>query len=388
MVKEIEDIGIVECFEDLEDPRRSQGQRFKLTELIVMSITAVLCGADSFGSIERFVEAKEEWFKKFFELKHGIPSKATFARIFTALDSRAFEEAFSSWVRKVKATVDEEVIAIDGKTLRHSFDTSANASPIHLLNAFSVENGLVLGQLKVDSKTNEITVIPKLLERLLLKGVTVTIDAMGCQKEIAKQISEQGGDYVLGLKGNQGLFHKNVKSFLDEAISQNDKKLEYYESLIEKGHGRIEKRKIWLLPVLEKDISEKIFDNAGAWTKLGSVIAIETERLNLKTEKITKERRYYISSHKADPERLLKIIRSHWAIENSLHWVLDMTFNEDASRIRRKYAAENFSLLRKITLNLIKLDGSKYNLIGKRQVSGWNDDFREQIIFQKFPKIS
>lgn len=361
MVKEIEDIGIVECFEDLEDPRRSQGQRFKLTELIVMSITAVLCGADSFGSIERFVEAKEEWFKKFFELKHGIPSKAT---------------------------IDEEVIAIDGKTLRHSFDTSANASPIHLLNAFSVENGLVLGQLKVDSKTNEITVIPKLLERLLLKGVTVTIDAMGCQKEIAKQISEQGGDYVLGLKGNQGLFHKNVKSFLDEAISQNDKKLEYYESLIEKGHGRIEKRKIWLVPVLEKDISEKIFDNAGAWTKLGSVIAIETERLNLKTEKITKERRYYISSHKADPERLLKIIRSHWAIENSLHWVLDMTFNEDASRIRRKYAAENFSLLRKITLNLIKLDGSKYNLIGKRQVSGWNDDFREQIIFQKFPKIS
>jgi predicted transposase YbfD/YdcC len=377
MAKEIEDLGIVEFFKDLEDPRRAQGQRFSLKALIVMSITAILCGADSFESIELFVEVKSEWFKKFFDLKHGTPSKATFGRIFAALDSLAFEECFSNWVKAIKKETEQEVIAIDGKTLRGSH--SKNSSPIHLLNAFSVENGLVLEQLKVDSKTNEITAIPELLNRLLLKGVTVTIDAMGCQKEIAKKIVEKDGDYVLGLKGNQGKFHKDVKDFLDTAINAANSTLKFHETKPEKGHGRIEKRKIWLASVL--DLDETLFNNIQNWSKLGSLIAIEAERTNLKTGKTTKERRYYISSHKDDPEGLLKIIRSHWAIENSLHWVLDMTFHEDASRIRKKNAAQNFSQIRKLTLNLLKLESSKCSLVNKRLKAGWSADFREKLLF-------
>ena len=377
MAKEIEDLGIVEFFKDLEDPRRAQGQRFSLKALIVMSITAILCGADSFESIELFVEVKSEWFEKFFDLKHGTPSKATFGRIFAALDSLAFEECFSNWVKAVKKETEQEVIAIDGKTLRGSH--SKNSSPIHLLNAFSVENGLVLEQLKVDSKTNEITAIPELLNRLLLKGVTVTIDAMGCQKEIAKKIVEKDGDYVLGLKGNQGKFHKDVKDFLDTAINAANSTLKFHETKPEKGHGRIEKRKIWLASIL--DLDETLFNNIQNWSKLGSLIAIEAERTNLKTGKTTKERRYYISSHRDDPEGLLKIIRSHWAIENSLHWVLDMTFHEDASRIRKKNAAQNFSQIRKLTLNLLKLESSKCSLVNKRLKAGWSADFREKLLF-------
>lgn len=383
MVKNIEDIDLVNSFDDLEDPRRDQGKRHKLSTVVIMSICAILCGANSFGSIERFVIAKLDWFKKFFELEHGAPSKATFARVFASLNASEFEKCFRLWVAKLTEEGDREVISIDGKTIRGSHDKPLDQKAIHMVSAFASKSGLVLAQEKVDSKTNEITVIPELLDSLSVEKSIITIDAMGCQKAIAEKIVSLSADYILGLKGNQGLFHKNIQSFFEKGLEQGfSQKSDFYESGIEKGHGRIEKRRCYSVQITETDISDKIFDNVVAWSGLQSVILVESERTNLSTGKTSVEKRFYISSLKSNAKLALNSIRDHWAIENSLHWVLDVTFNEDASRIRKKNATENFSVLRKFTLNLIKLDSSKkMSLIGKREFAGWNDAFRELLLF-------
>ena len=324
----------------------------------------MISGAESWRDLVEYGKVKSSFLKQYFPYKHGIPSKNTFYRFFAALKPESFKTCFISWVKSLKL-VDNEVIAIDGKTLRHSFDKGKCQSAIHMVSAFAAKTGIVLGQEKVDDKSNEITAIPKLLDLLDIKGAIITIDAMGTQKKIAEQIINNGGDYILALKGNHATLHEEVAEFLQE----NKDQVHCMKAQdIDCEHGRIETRNC----VATEEIGwlDKL-----KFPGQKSIFCIESVReINNVT---TTESRYYISSLPANPVKLNSAIRNHWSVENCLHWVLDMTFNEDNSRIRLENAAENMAIIRHTVLNLLKLAKPKFkkdmSLKGLRKKAGWDD---------------
>jgi predicted transposase YbfD/YdcC len=340
----------------------------------VITICAVICGADNFVEIAEYGREKEEWLKTFLELENGIPSVDTFERIFARLKPEALQICFISWMEAVHESIEGEFINVDGKTLRGAKEAGNKRSLIHMVSVWSASQHLVLGQRKVDEKSNEITAIPSLLKTLSLRGCVVSIDAMGCQTEIANTIIEQGGDYVLALKGNQGNLHGDVQELFTSSCEQNFKNVEHqFHETVEKGHGRIETRRYWTMGNTEYLIG------AEKWKNLRSVGMVESHRTINGTT--STERRYYLLSLDNDVHKFTESVRNHWSIENQLHWVLDVGFNEDASQCCRGYSAENLAVIRHIGLNLLSRDKkTKVGVKAKRLKAGWNNDYLKTIL--------
>lgn len=349
----------------ITDPRMERTQAHSFSDILMIGVCALLSGAEGFVEFERFGKAKREWLSTFLKLPNGIPSHDTFGRVFALLDPRQFSECFTKWTGGLRKSFKQEIVAIDGKTLRRSHDRAKGCAPIHMVSAWARENGMVLGQCKVDSKSNEITVIPELLRALDLAGCIVTIDAMGCQKQIAKDICTAQADYVLALKGNQPTLHGEVESFLEDVEANDfaDVPHDFVET-IEKGHGRRDTRRYWICGETQWLTSHS------QWENLRSIGMVESTR---EIEgKLTTERRFYICSIAPDAKTFARAVRGHWAIENSLHWSLDVSLNEDQCRVRVGHAAENFAILRHLALNILKADTTiKVGIKAKQKCAGW-----------------
>ena len=366
MQKQHPKLNLITILKEVPDPRLDRRKLHALSDVLCIAICALLCGADSFEDMEAFGEAKSDWLETFLELPHGIPSHDTFNRVFAALDPQRFLDCFLRWTQSLRAAVAEEIVALDGKALRRAINQGD--CPKVVVSAWAADNGLALGQLKVHDKTNEITAVPQLLRVLELAGCIVTLDAMGCQKAIAKEIQEADAEYVLALKGNQGRTHAEIKSYLDDAIARGAKELAFVET-VDKGHGRLEVRRYWQSGRLDW------FEDRSGWEGLQSVGVVESERES--NGERTVERRYYLSSLSVEVERFSRAVRGHWAIENQLHWVMDVLFKEDQSRARSGYAAENLATLRRWALNLIKCDQekTKRSLKGRMKTAGWDNRY-------------
>ncbi|QJB43532.1 ISAs1-like element ISAsp2 family transposase [Dolichospermum flos-aquae] len=368
-------ITIVDHFKDLEDKRVERTKRHKLIDIVTIAICAVICGVDSWVLMEAYGKKKEKWLKQFLELPNGIPSHDTFARVFARIDPQQFQNCFLSWIKSINKITEGEVIAIDGKTLRHSYDKGKDKGAIHMVSAWATSNKLVLGQCKVEEKSNEITAIPELIKVLDIAGCLVTIDAMGCQKEIVKSIAEKSGEYIIALKKNQGNLYKNVEEIFKEAISKGFEGFKYSEFHTEEDkHGREEIRHYLML----SDIEERI-DTDKKWVNLQSVGMVEyIRKVNGKTKV---ETGYYISSLTNNAKLLGESVRTHWGIENSLHWVLDVAFREDDCRIRKDNAPQNFAVIRHIAVNLLgKEKSQKLGTKSKQFCAGWDDEYLEKIL--------
>ncbi len=372
--------GLLECFATLPDPRVERTKRYPLNEVILLIIAGTVSGCDGWKSLKDFGEAKLDWLRKFLPYNDGIPVDDTLARVMRKLETKAFQACFIEWIQSVSEVTSGDIVAIDGKTLRRSHDRQAGVPAIHMVSAWSSENGLVLGQEKTAEKSNEITAIPQLLDVLEIKGCIVTIDAMGCQTAIAEKIIQKKADYILALKGNQGNLHVEVTDFFGAAIAADFKHIQhdYYEEH-DSGHGRIEYRQCWAIAP-----SADSFPSFKKWPDLKSLIMIKSHReFKDGLTKETEDTRFYIASIEPNAKKSLNAVRQHWAIENQLHWTLDMTFREDESRIRAEAAPENFAIMRHIALNLIKNDTSrKASVKRKRFMATLEDDFRETIIRQ------
>jgi predicted transposase YbfD/YdcC len=373
--------GIVRFFRELPDPRR-HNVIHKLDDILVIAICAVICGADGWVEVELFGNSKLTWFKNFLNLPNGIPSHDTFDRVFARLDPDSLERCFMNWTRAVAG--GGRLIAIDGKSIRRSFEHGWDRSGMaHLVSAFVDENHLVFGQCATTGKGKEIEAIDGLLELLDLKGATVTIDAMGCQKNIAGKIVERGGDYVLAVKDNQRTLHAKVKALLDEAILENFRNVshDHFQST-DGGHGRIETRNVWICNEV-KWLGKQLL---AEWPKLAGIVAVECQRECIggppETRQSSTERRYFITScSNASAESMAQAIRGHWSIENKLHWQLDVSFNEDQRRIRTGHGAENFSRLCRISLNLLKADKTtKAGIHGRRLKAGWDEPYLLRLL--------
>lgn len=373
-MKEKANQGFLDFFSDLEDPRVERCKLHPLGEILLLTVCGVIAGCEGWDDLEDFGESKLEFLRQYLPYEHGIPSGDTLRRFFRAIDPKEFQSRFIEWVKSLQESVlPGRVIAFDGKTSRHSFDGEKAA--LHLVSAFASEARLVLGQQKVSEKSNEITAIPELLKWLDVRGAIVTIDAMGCQKHIAEQIVNQGGDYVLGLKGNQGNLHDDVKIFFESEIKLKGIEQRLYEAL-DKGHGRIEKR-----VCIATDNIDWLKERHSGWSTLKSIICIKSERKV--GQETTSENRYYVSSLSAEPEKLLHAIRQHWGIENSLHWVLDMSFGDDQSRIRKDHAPNNLAVIRHCALNMIQQIKTKRQTIKRlRKMAGWDDSVLKSILDQ------
>jgi predicted transposase YbfD/YdcC len=361
-------------FGNLRDPRASHSILHKLFDILIITICAVICGADNFVEIAEYGKEKEEWLKTFLELANGIPSVDTFERLFARLKPEELQTCFISWMEAVHKCTEGELINIDGKTLRGAKEAGNKKSLIHMVSVWSASQHLVLGQKKVGEKSNEITAIPSLLEMLMIRDSVVSIDAMGCQTEIANTIIEQGADYVLALKGNQGNLHDDVRELFRSAREQNFKNVEhqFYET-VEKGHGRIETRHYWTMGNTEYLIG------AEKWRGLKSIGMVESERII--NGNVSTEQRYYLLSFESDVHKFAESVRNHWSIENQLHWILDVGFKEDASRSSSGYSAENLAVIRHIGLNLLSRDKkSKVGVKAKRLKAGWNNNYLKSIL--------
>jgi len=373
---------ILRVFGELVDPRRAN-RRYLLCDIIVLAIAAVLCGCEGWQDIEDWTSEAFEFLRPLLvKPEHGAPSADTFRRIFARLSPEGFERCFVAWTEFLRQARgergDARLIAIDGKALRRSFEQGWHKTPLHLVSAYAVANHLILGQLKVDSKANEIVAIPQLLALLQLRRTTVTIDAMGCQKDIAGQIVKAQGHYVLALKENQPALHDAVKKLLDEGILEGFQNLrhDYFEETTD-DHGRIETRRVWVCDEV------RWLKMAQEWPGLRQVAVVESRREC--AGQVSTERRYYIASHRTlDAQRTAGAIRWHWGIENQVHWVLDMVFNEDQSRIRRDGGGENFARLRRMALNKLRAyqdpSGKKRSLRMKRKLCGWNFDYFLKVL--------
>ena len=369
-------VSFLNHFETLTDPRIERSKEHLLIDIVAIAILAVISGADGWGAIELYGKAKYEWLRGFLKLPNGIPSHDTFSRVFSRLEPKQFQECFLSWVNSITKKLELEVIAIDGKTMKQSYDRNQSQKPLHIVSAWSASHQLVLGQKKVNNKSNEVTAIPALLELLEIEESIITIDAMGCQKEIAALIIKKKGDYLLALKGNQKLLHKDVKDWFELARKEEfaGREHSYYQQ-IEAGHHRVEKRQIWTVAV-----SELLpLHNQSLWAGLKTVVMVVSERRLW--NKTTTEVRFYLSSLASNAEKISQAIRSHWGIENSLHWTLDVTFSEDKSRIRKDHSPENFALLRRLAVNLLKQEkGFKGSLKMKRYLAGMDNNYLVKIL--------
>ncbi|MEA5453084.1 ISAs1 family transposase [Leptolyngbya sp. CCNP1308] len=362
-------------FENLEDPRTGYLIEHRLVDIVALTICAVVCGAETWVDIEAYGQSKVDWLSTFLALPHGIPSHDTISRLFAQLDPHQLQDCFLSWVQTVAQLSAGAVVAVDGKTLRRSYDRGQGKGAIHMVSAWAAENRLVLGQVKVDEKSNEITAIPELLKVLALNGCIVTLDAMGTQKTIAKQIIDQGADYILSLKGNHEGLYEDVQQIFTWARQQHFKNIphEVYQT-IDKGHGRLEIRRHWLL-----DSVEHLVD-ADQWAGLKRVGLIESER-RLPGQDPTITQRYYLVSLNGGVERFAQATRSHWGIENGLHWCLDVAFHEDDSRIRSGYAPQNMAVIRHLALNLLSQESSaKVGKKAKRLKAGWDNTYLTKVL--------
>lgn len=363
-------------FEAVDDPRRQAGLRFPLMEVLFIAICAMVSGADDWVAIERFGKAKRSWFAKYLRLKHGIPSHDTFGDVFGALDPDQFGQAFIGWMETI-ATMGG-VVALDGKTVRHSYDKTLGKKAIHMVTAWSVMNRLVLGQVKTDEKSNEITAVPELLRLLAISGCLITVDAMGCQTAIATQIVEQQADYLLAVKGNQKHLHEDITYLFKHATPENYAADGFdIAQTVNKSHGRIETRTCHLISHPEW---LAYLRTGSDWTGLVALICIISQRQVGK--KVSKEMRFYIASRLLSATEALKAIRSHWEVENNVHWVLDVVFAEDSSRVRTGHAQQNLATMRRIAINLLNREHShKQSLKGKRQLAGWDESYLEKVVF-------
>lgn len=365
-------------FGNIRDPRQPWKIEHKLVEILFIVVIAVISGCEDFEEVEEYGKQKKKWLKTFLELPGGIPSHDTFNRVFCLIDPKEFESNFTSWVSDYAALLPEEskekdVISVDGKTICNSINKRKGEKAIHMVSALSTKYGLLLGQQKCGEKSNEITAIPVLLNMLDIKDSIVTIDAMGCQKNIAEKIITSGADYILGLKGNQGNLNKEVMDFFEKA--QHPQFAHYIvgrDLELDKGHGRIERRECITINNLDWLLE------AENWPGIQSIVKITATVL--KEGKETREDRYYISSLKGEASQINRAVRKHWAVENNLHWVLDVTFNEDLCRVKDKNGAENLSIVRRIALNKLKADKStKHSLKIKRKKAGWDNNYALKI---------
>ena len=374
---------LAEYFQALSDPRVDRRKLHKLIDVLVIAICCLICGGESFNDMEEFGKSKENWLKGFLELPHGIPSHDTFNRVFAALNPKLFLECFLRWTQSLREVLSQEIVALDGKALRRAVKKGQGAQ--YVVSAWAEGNGLVLGQLKVADKSNEITALPELLRVLELSGCIVTTDAMGCQKKIAKEIKEADADYVLALKGNHETVHAEVKSFLDAALAEQQAprpagaklspaaaNLAYLET-VEKDHGRLEIRRYYQSDVLDW------FADKEKWEGLQSVGMVQS--LREVDGKVTEEWRYHLASLPLGVATFARAVRSHWGGENKVHWIMDVCFQEDQSRARTGYAAENLATLRRLALNLLKREKTKKRgLKGKRLAAGWDHAYLLRIL--------
>jgi predicted transposase YbfD/YdcC len=367
-------LSLFDSLEEVPDPRRERTKLHRLVDILVIAVCATICAAETWEEIAEFGQAKESWFKQFLCLPNGIPSHDTFRRVFLLINPKKFQEAFLLWMREVAQVTDGEVVAIDGKAARGARRADGKEG-LRLVSAWATEQRLVLGQLKTEEKSNEITAIPLLLELLELQGCIVTIDAMGCQREIAAQIILQKADYVLSLKGNQGVLHEEVAEYFAWARETKFKEIEYdYCQTLEKDHGRIEERRCFVTEDTEW------FTEKAEWTGLRSFIMVEAAR-EVVGQAASVERRYFISSLGADAKQALRAVRGHWQVENSLHWVLDVAFREDACRTRTGHAPENLATLRHMAVNLLKQERScKLGVKSKRLKAGWDESYMLKVL--------
>ena len=377
--------GLFGCFASIQDPRMDRTKLHPLDSMLAIAIMAVISGADGPTQIADFAREKFGWLKTLIHLPNGVPSHDTFGRVLSMLDPEGFERCLLQWVASLVEATGQQALHIDGKTLRHSFDKASSTAAVHMVSVWASKAQLALTQLATDDKSNEITTIPRLLDMVVLHGAVVTIDAMGCQSEIARQITEGGGDYILAVKDNQPALHADLKLLFDEAIKSNFDGMGYdHGEQVDKGHGRIETRRLWIT----RDVDW--LREQGKWPKLRGAICVESVRQVLDPAggqpKTTVTRRYYITSldHRErgnDAAFFAGLIRDHWSIENQLHWSLDVTFGDDASRLREGDAAENMSRLRRLALNLLKQEkASKLSLPRKRLKATWSTDYILKVL--------
>ena len=369
--------GIMEHFESLPDPRDTRNRRHLLVDVIVISVCGVIVGCKGPTSIERWARAKKDWLETLLELPNGIPSRDCIRRLLSALKPEAFQKCFRNWIAAClldDADGSHRTIAIDGKTMRRSHDKAAGLGPLHIVSAWASEQGIALGQLATAEKSNEITAIPQLLDQIDLKGAVVTIDAMGCQKAIARKIINGGGDYVLAVKGNQEKLYNAIRdlfdSYLEDDFAQGRHRR--YETR-DKSHGRIDERYYYLAKLPDDCPLKKQWPGLKA---IGMAIRVTTTRDGV----IRSDVRYFIVSRYLSGSRFAQSVRGHWGIENSLHWVLDVTFDEDRSRARERHMADNLSWLRRFAISLLKQHPSKHSIKGKSEIAGWNNDFLLQVL--------
>jgi predicted transposase YbfD/YdcC len=376
MAKQLQEVdSIIQGFSSLEDPRQSTNQKHVLEDLIVICVMAVVAGADGPLAIGTWAENNERWLRNRLKLPNGIPSHDTIGRLLSALKPAAFQACFESWIAVLTSSADVGLnqIAVDGKVLRRSHDQRKNLGPLWLVSAWAVDRGISLGQLATDEKSNEITAIPKLLDNLELKGTVVTIDAAGCQRSIAKQIIDGKGDYVLSLKGNQSKLHDAVAAYIETHMENDFAEIEvrrHQEQL--KGHGRLDEITYYQMAAPSDLV------NREKWQGLKTIgVAIRISECGGKT---TSQVRFYISSLSLGVKTFARYIRGHWAIENTLHWCLDVTFREDESRVRDRNSADNLAWLKRFSLSLLKQQKDKHSIAMRRRVAGWNLDYLAQVL--------
>lgn len=366
-------LSLIEHLSIIRDPRIDRNKQHNLAEMLFVAVCAAISGAQGWSDIVDFGETKLEWLQRFIKLDNGIPVDDTFARVLSRVSPRALQASLQAWTQGVAEQTEGRIIAIDGKTARRSYDRKRQCPALHAVRAWATDAGFSLGQVATEAKSNEITAIPELLKLLELKGAIVTLDAMGCQRAIAEQIIDQGGDYVIAVKGNQSALYEAIRDFFATAQANDwrDVAVSYAEQT-DAGHGRLEVRRCWAsaclasLPAPER------------WRGLTSIALVESERHQ--GDSISIERRYFIASAAPEASVIARAVRAHWQIENGLHWVLDVTFREDESRIRRGHGAENFSTLRQFALGLLNREPSKLSIRKKRIRAGFSDDFRKQIL--------
>jgi len=361
-------VSIIKHFEDIHDTRVDRSKKYKLTDILFLSLTAILCGADTFVEIENFGNASLPFFSKYIDTESGIPSHDTIGRVFSSINPQEFQNSFLQWILDIVKSTKGKVVAIDGKAIR------GVKNPIHMVNVWVAENSVLFGQAKVDSKQNEIVAINKLLKILDLEGTIVTIDAMGCQKDIVEKICAQNADYVIALKANQKNLLENTKIFFDSEDLTNEAVFDISET-VEKSRDRFERR---VCITTQADEILEYVNRKSQWRNLTTLIKLgSTRKIKGKT---SYQERYFISSLNENAEIIASIVRKHWSVENNLHWVLDISFREDETLARVKHAAENLSLLKKIVLSLIKQDKAKGSMKSKRNRAGWNIEFRERLL--------